>query len=115
MGVAFNTCNTFLMDISFFNCNLSYAIFNELKLVGQFFISCILNEAEFSDCDLSKANFDSCDLNRTIFSRTILEKTDFSTASNFSIDPENNKMTGAIFYKDGLSGLLQKYKLKIKT
>tara|TARA_R110000764_G_scaffold123013_1_gene210618 strand:- start:297 stop:644 length:348 start_codon:yes stop_codon:yes gene_type:complete len=113
MGVAFNTCNTFLMDISFFDCNLSYAIFNELKLVGQLFVSCKLNEAEFSDCDLSKANFDSCDLNRTIFSRANLEKTDFSSALNYSINPENNRMTGAIFSNDGLVGLLQKYKLKI--
>ncbi|WP_299319315.1 pentapeptide repeat-containing protein [uncultured Maribacter sp.] len=113
IGLAFNTCNAFLMDLSFFDSNLSFAIFTELKLVGQAFISCKLEEADFGDCDLSKSKFDDCNLKRALFGRTNLQKADFSTATNFSIDPDNNKMTGAIFSKDNLEGLLQKHKLKI--
>ncbi|APQ17628.1 pentapeptide repeat-containing protein [Maribacter hydrothermalis] len=113
MGLAFNTCHSFLMDLFFYNCNLSFAIFTDLKLTGQQFMSCKLNEAEFSNTDLSKAKFDECDLERAIFGRSNLQKTDFSTAINFSIDPENNSINGAIFTKDNLTGLLQKHKLKI--
>jgi uncharacterized protein YjbI with pentapeptide repeats len=113
MGLALNTCNSFLMDFSFFDCNLNFAIFTELKLIGQLFKSCNLEEADFSDCDLSNAKFMACNLNRTIFSRTNLQKADFSTATNFSLDPENNMVKGAVFSADTLEGLLQKYNLKI--
>ena len=101
------------MDFSFFDCNLSFSIFSNLKLAGQVFVSCKMEEVDFGDCDLSKSKFDECNLERAIFSRTNLEKADFSTAINFSIDPDNNTMTGAIFSKDNLEGLLQKHKLKI--
>lgn len=113
MGLAFNTCNAFLMDLSFFDCNLSYTSFTELKLADQVFMSCKLEEADFGDCDLSKSKFDECNLERAVFGRTNLQKADLSTATNFSIDPDNNSMSGAIFSKDNLEGLLQKHKLKI--
>lgn len=113
IGLAFHTCNSFLMDFSFYDCNLNFSIFTELKLIGQVFKACNLSEADFSDCDLSNSKFVDCNLERTIFSRTNLQKADFSTATHFSIDPENNMVKGAIFSSDMLEGLLHKYKLKI--
>ncbi|MDF4201750.1 pentapeptide repeat-containing protein [Maribacter sp. SA7] len=113
MGLAFHTCNSFLMNFSFVDCNLNFSVFTDLKLIGQLFKACKLEEADFSDCDLSTAKFMDCNLQRTVFSRTNLQKADFSTASNFSIDPENNTIKGAIFSRDTLEGLLHKYKLKI--
>ena len=67
------------------------------------FAEAILNEAVFSICNLLGATFD----------RTNLEKVDFRTATNFSIDPENNQIRKAKFTVDGLVGLVQKYDLKI--
>jgi len=77
------------------------------------FVDCKLQEVEFSYSDLSKALFDSSDLTRAIFYSTNLEKANFKSAHNFSIEPSENKMTGAIFSKEELTGLLQKHKLKI--
>ena len=38
---------------------------------------------------------------------------DFKTAQNYSINPEINRVKGAKFSKNNLSGLLSKYQLKI--
>ena len=77
------------------------------------FNNCSLNEADFTESDLSGTIFNNCDLKRAIFDRSILLKTDFTTAQNFSIDPETNRLKGAKFSKNNLMGLLLKYKLKI--
>jgi len=44
-----------------------------------------------------------------MFSRNNLSGVDFRTASNFAIDPEDNKMKGAKFSSENLEGLLKKY------
>ena len=68
---------------------------------------------DFSDADLSSAEIINCNLSGAIFFNTRLEKTDFSTSENFSIDPENNFITGAKFSSGNVHGLLDKYKIKI--
>jgi uncharacterized protein YjbI with pentapeptide repeats len=75
--------------------------------------SCQLQEVDFSESDLNEGVFNDCDLTHATFERTNLEKADFRTASNFSIDPENNKLKKAKFSTDGLAGLLTKYQLQI--
>ena len=63
--------------------------------------------------DLSGAVFADCDLNGAIFDRTVLEKADFSTARNYSIDPETNRIRRARFSISGLPGLLGRYDIDI--
>ena len=72
-----------------------------------------LRQADFSAADLSGAVFADCDLDGATFDRTVLEKTDFSTARNYSIDPETNRIRRARFSIGGLPGLLGRYDIDI--
>jgi hypothetical protein len=43
-----------------------------------------------------------------------MEKTDFTSAVNYSIDPEINKLAKAKFSLNGIKGLLEKYNIDIE-
>jgi hypothetical protein len=47
------------------------------------------------------------------FDNTNLEKTNFTTAFNYSIDPDNNRIKKAKFSVPGVLGLLNKYDIVI--
>ncbi len=111
IGLHFDQCNTFLLEMAFDNCHLNLSSFFKLVLKNTHFINCSLQEVEFSEADFSGSNFTFCDLNGAIFDNTKLEKADFSEAHNFSIDPERNRIFKAKFSRDGLENLLGKYKI----
>ncbi len=114
LGLRFDTCNDFLFSAAFEKCTLGFSSFYKLKLKGIFFNDCTLHEVDFAETDLTGVVFDKCDLKNTVFDQTILEKADFSTAYNYSINPENNKIKKAIFSVEGLPGLLEKYDIVIR-
>lgn len=111
LGLRFDECNPFLLSFSFQQCQLDYSSFAQLKLKNTHFKNCQLNEVEFIGCDLSNMVFEDCDLLNAVFENTILENADFSTAYNYRIDPENNRLFKAKFSVQGLPGLLEKYKI----
>ncbi|RZL97280.1 MAG: pentapeptide repeat-containing protein, partial [Pedobacter sp.] len=113
VGFNFNHCDPFLLTVSFEDCFLHLSSFYKLKLKKTKFIKCDLREVDFADADLTAATFIECNLDRSIFQNTILEKVDFRTATNYSIDPETNRIKNAKFSKDGIAGLLDKYKIDI--
>lgn len=47
------------------------------------------------------------------FGGTNLELADFRSAWGFAFDPDENRMKGAKFSKEGLAGLLAKYAIKV--
>jgi hypothetical protein len=49
-----------------------------------------------------------------VFAKTNLTNVDFFTSKNLVIDPEKNKIKGALFSKENVKGLLVKYQIKIK-
>jgi len=114
LGIDFSECNPFLLVLNFDNCFMNLSSFYKLKLKMRTFKNCSLQEVDFSGSDLSNSKFINCDLKSAVFDRTILVKTNFTSATNYNIDPENNKIKGALFSKDGLIGLLGKYKINIK-
>lgn len=114
LGVDFSECNAFLLNMNFESCLMNLTSFYQLKIKQKTFLNCSLNEAEFTETDLTDSKFNNCDLKRAIFDRSILIKTDFSTATNFNIDPENNKLKGAKFSKSNLIGLLNKYQINLR-
>ncbi|MGQ7871080.1 pentapeptide repeat-containing protein [Sunxiuqinia sp. sy24] len=113
-GFDFSLCNDFLFQLDFDSCRLDYALFTGKKMRKTRFVSCSIVQADFSECDLTEAVFDDCLLSGTTFYRTQLEKADFRTASDFSFDPDENRIKKARFSKDGLPGLLQKYNIRIE-
>lgn len=54
------------------------------------------------------------DLLDAMFDDTDLEKADLRTAHNFSIDPQQNRVTQARSAASGLPGLLMRYQLVIE-
>ncbi|MBL7559806.1 pentapeptide repeat-containing protein [Olleya sp. YSTF-M6] len=113
LGMLFNDCNQLIMAINFENCQLDFASFYQLKLTNSLFTKCVFNKTEFTEANLSKSIFKDCDFRKAIFFNTNLEEADFTTAYNYIINPENNRIKGAKFSKDQIEGLLEHYKINI--
>lgn len=113
LGLDFEACNKPGFSVGFDNCMLDHSSFIRAKLVRTIFRNSKLREVDFTECDLSGSFFDNCDLTRTIFAFAVLEKADFSTAYNYSMDPEQNKVKKARFSATGVLGLLDKYDIEI--
>jgi uncharacterized protein YjbI with pentapeptide repeats len=62
--------------------------------------------------NLANSVFDNCNLENAIL-MTQLKEVNFLTAYNYKIDPEFNPMKKAKFSTEGISGLLDKYDIKI--
>jgi uncharacterized protein YjbI with pentapeptide repeats len=113
IGVKFNECDPFLLQMNFNNCQLNFASFYQLKIPKTQFINCNLEEVDFAESKLQEVVFNECNLKNAIFDQTDLQKSDFRTALYFSINPGENQLKGAKFSKDNLIGLLQKYQIVI--
>lgn len=113
LGVTFEACADFLFQINCQSCILNFSSFYQMNLSLSQFYQCQFKEADFTEANLTGVFFNECDLAGASFENTNLQKTDFSSAINYSLNPEQNKITGAVFSKEGLPGLLSAYKLKI--
>ncbi len=113
LGVLFHECADFLFAVTFEDSILDYASFINKKMPKTQFEKCRLREVNFSGTTLTKSIFENCDLDNAIFSDSKLDEVDFRTAINFKIDPERNILRKAKFTTIGLSGLLDKYDIKI--
>lgn len=95
-----------LVNPTFKECNLSYGNFIGLSLKKTVFQNCILRETDFSQSDLSESDFQGSDLLNARFKDTVLLKADFRKATNYLIDPTENKVRGARFSLPEAQGLL---------
>ena len=89
-------------------------LFFQLKIPSTQFISCNLQELDFTETILTTSVFDCCDLKGAIFDASNLEKSDFRTTFNFTINPENNKLKGGKYRKENIYGLLNNYQIVIE-
>jgi uncharacterized protein YjbI with pentapeptide repeats len=113
LGLHFDSCDEFGLSFSFENCILNNCTFYKIKIKKTTFKNTQLQEADFTECDMTESLFDNCDLTKATFYNTIIEKADFRTSSNYSIDPENNRIKKAKFSIHGIPGLLEKYDIII--
>jgi fluoroquinolone resistance protein len=114
IGLHFEDCNEFMLTMEFDHCILDYSSFERLKLQRIKFMDCHMHELVFSGTDLTGAEFSHSDLQGTRFEQCVLEKADFSSALQYSIDPENNRIKKARFSLTGLTGLLDKYDIIVE-
>lgn len=114
MGLQFEDCNQFLLSLAFSKSSLTLSSFRSLVLKKIEFSECILKEVDFSSADLSGSSFQNTALSRSIFFQTNLEKADFTSAIDYAIDPDLNKVKRTKFSFPGLLGLLDKYDLDIR-
>ncbi len=113
LGLQFAECNEFLFSVGFDSCQLNLSSFYQLNLKKASFKNCSLHEVDFTEANLAEASFQNADLLGAMFDRTNLEKADLSSAENYEIDPENNKIKKAKFALPAILGLLRKYDIKI--
>ncbi|WP_418262620.1 pentapeptide repeat-containing protein [Flavobacterium faecale] len=113
MGIQFHTCNDFLFSVGFQDCVLDYSSFANKKMPKTQFSNTSLKEVAFMSCDLTQSIFDNCNLQAANFNETQLKEVNFLTAFNYSIDPEFNPMKKARFSTQGITGLLDKYDIKV--
>ncbi len=106
LGLRFDQCHAFLLEVSFQHTVLDLANFHGLRLKKTVFDTCRLRETDLAAADLSGAIFKNCDLGAAVFDRTVLEGADLRTAQHYTIDPANNRMRKARFSREGLDGLL---------
>ncbi|MGL2966176.1 pentapeptide repeat-containing protein [Flavobacterium sp. XGLA_31] len=113
-AVNFAMTDQVIYEFHFKDCLLDYAQFYALKLRKMQFINCSMIAVDFMGSDLTEAFFDNCNLRRAVFIDTVANKADFYTSYDYTIDPEKNKLKKAIFSKEGLKGLLEKYQIVVK-
>ena len=114
LGVKFHELDPFLLKINFTDCQLDYTSFYQLKMQSFQFVNCSIKEVDFTEVDLQFSHFDNCDLMGTIFEQTDLRSVNFKTSRNFSIDLETNKIEKAVFSKDNVVNLLEKYRIRVE-
>ncbi len=114
LGLHIEDCNGSMLTMEFDHCVLNYSSFDRLKLNHIKFDNCVLQETSFVGTDLTMAVFSNCDCKDARFENCILNKADFTTAFNFSIDPESNRMKKTRFTLNGLPGLLDKYDIVLE-
>ena len=112
-GANFSASNKFTFSVAFNECNLQYASFQGLNMQDTHFDKCRIVETDFGQCNLKKSVFKDCDMTRSIFLKTNLEEADFSTAYNYLINPNENRMKKAKFALQGLPGLLAVYGIEV--
>lgn len=113
LGLQFEQCSDFGLTLYFENCVLNHASFYGTRVKGITFLNSQLHEVDFSNADLTGASFAGSDLRSAVFENSNLQKADFRTALQYSIDTERNQIKGAKFSLQGVSGLLDKYKIQI--
>ena len=113
LGLRFDHCSPMAFEITVDNCILNQCSFYKMKLKNTVFSSSHFEEADFTEADLTGVVYDNCNLQKTVFEKTILEKADFTTAYNYSLDPEMNRLKKAKFSLNGVGGLLHKYQIEI--
>lgn len=115
LGLRFDDCNPFMLEVQFENCILDLSSFYALNLKKTCFQGCQLHEVDFVEADLSESKFNNCDLQGALFERTNLQKADLRSASNYRIDPADNQIKKAKFSWPEASVLLDKYDITIST
>ena len=99
--------------IFFESCDISFSVFNSLKLHELSLQDCKAHVVDFSDCDLKGANFFRADLKESRFVLCKLDNCNFQEAINYYIDPLENSIKGAKFSSPEVLSLLSAFEIKI--
>lgn len=114
MGLHFEDCDPFLLQMRFQQCILNLSCFYQVKIPKTVFEDCSMKEVDLTAADVSQSLFSNCDLSGALFDDTRLEKSDLRTAFGYVMDPDKNKIRKARFSHEGVMGLLSKYDISIE-
>jgi fluoroquinolone resistance protein len=114
LGMRFDLCSDFALKVLFRNCVLDNSSFFRCKLKNTRFENCRMHEVDLTEANLQGSVFVACDLLGATTDHTDLEGADLTTAFNYSIDPERNRLRKARFSLAGIPGLLHKYGIEVE-
>ena len=114
LGVDFTQCNTMNLSIEFKGSTLNHSIFYAMDLSKWSFDKCSMISCDFGSAKLKGCSLQGSNLDRAIFEQTDISKANFTEAINYSINPQNNYIKGAIFSAPEVLRLLASYDLMIK-
>jgi len=114
LGFRFDSCDQLGLTVRFENCQLDHSSFYQVKLNHTVFLNTSLREVDFTESDLRNTIMDQCELMAATFDHTNLERANLTTALNYSINPENNRIGGARFSLPAVVGLLDAYQIEIQ-
>ena len=112
LGLHFDLCNPFGLEIQLTSCQADYCVFYQLDMRKSKFIDTRCSGTDFTEANLAGVDMINCDFREAIFDRTILMKANLTDSYSYQIDPENNTLTGAAFSMPHVLNLLDKYTLK---
>lgn len=115
LGLRFDDCNTFLLELYFHDCNINMSSFFQLNVKAFQFQNCSMQDVDMAEVEAEKVAFPDCDLSRAIFERSHLEGADFRTSIGLQMDPDANRIKGAKFSRECALGLLHKYQIVIEA
>jgi len=114
LGVIMSEVNTLLVDWTFDKCNILLCDFSRLEMKRSVFTECEIRETDFANVNLAESDFSGSDLAGSKFQEANLEKTNFVGASNYYIDPIQNKLKGARFSSPEVLALLAIFGIKVE-
>lgn len=101
-------------SVQFFQTILDYCSFAMLDLRHCSFKDCSMLEVDYSGANLQKIAFSRCNLSRSVFAHTDLTGADLRSATNYAIDPTNNKIKKARFSLPEAVNLLKTFGISIE-
>lgn len=113
VGAEFYKCESAFFSMNFKNCSIQYCNFSDLNMKNTSFANSSLKESYFTHTCLTGADFNGVNLQGTIFHNCDLCKADFSTATEYDIDPQTNKIKKAKFSLPEAVGLLRGFDITL--
>lgn len=113
VGAEFFKCEKTFFSVSFKKCLLNYCNFSDLNMKNTSFYGSHLKENHFTNTSLIGADFTDADLSGTLFHNCDLCKADFSSAKQYDIDPQTNKIKKAKFSLPEAVGLLRGFDITL--
>jgi fluoroquinolone resistance protein len=114
LGLSFADCNKFGFLIQFENCLIDNTVYYLNNFKKGKFINCHIRNTDFTECDMRETDFSNSQFERTSFRKCNLEKADFRTASDYGIDPFDNRIKKAKFSLPEAQSFLEFLGIEIK-
>lgn len=114
LGAKFFKCEKTFFSPLFRKCILHYCNFSDLKMKKISFLECDMKENHFHNASLVEASFQASNLMGTLFHHCDLSKADFSTAIQYRIDLQTNKIKKAKFSLPEVLNLLECFDITIE-
>ncbi len=102
-----------MLSFMFSQCVMDHSGFTRMHIPKTRFNNCSLRHTNFVGADLTASSFDNCDLSDAKFENTLLEEADFRSAYNFTIDPLSNRIKNASFSNKNITGLLNRFDVRV--